>query len=49
VEVDCEPPVPAEIGDVWYCPGCARKWHYTLFVDEEEDVTAEAWFTTEIG
>lgn len=45
----CEPPLPAEIGDVWYCPGCARKFYYTLMVMEDLGMEFEAWFTNEIG
>ena len=47
-EIPCEPPIPAEIGDVWYCDGCARKFHYVLMT-LDNDVEIEAWFTSEIG
>lgn len=45
---DCIFPEDAEVGDEWYCPGCARKWYYTAMMIDDE-LEAEAWFTTEIG
>lgn len=45
---DCIFPDEAEIGDIHYCPGCARKWQYQLLIlDEEQEY--EAWFSNEIG
>lgn len=48
-DIACEPPLPAEVGDEWICPDCARKYYYVLMVLEDQGIEAEAWFTSEIG
>jgi hypothetical protein len=47
-EIPCDPPDEGEPGDVWYCPGCARRFFYTLISVEDQPV-GEAWITSEIG
>jgi hypothetical protein len=49
IDLECEPPIPAQIGDTWICPGCAIKWFYVLYNIPEENISIEAWMTTEIG
>lgn len=48
-DIPCDPPLPAEVGDQWFCPECARKFHYVLIQLEDRDVEIKAWFTSEIG
>lgn len=47
INFDCEPPHEAEVGDQWYCPGCARKFQYVLMTYGDEETEIEAWFTDE--
>lgn len=44
-DIPCMPPRFGEVGDVWYCSGCARKFHYVKMTSEDE--TMEVWFTNE--
>lgn len=48
-DIPCEPPLPAEIGDVWFCPECARKFYYVMFSLDDGHTEVEAWYTSEIG
>lgn len=50
-DIDCDPPDGAEVGDVWFCPYCARKFQrivmsWTDKLDQEHE--AEAWYTSEV-
>ena len=47
-DIDCDPPDQAEVGQIWYCPGCARKFNYSLFELEDTGEVYYAWFTMEI-
>lgn len=47
VYLPCVPPGSAEVGDVWYCPDCARRFDYVLFLQDDE-IEIEAWFTERI-
>ena len=44
--LDCDPPLIGEVGDVWYCPGCARKFTYIMMLADDVPV-GYAWFTDE--
>jgi len=46
MNVDCDPPLIGEVGDVWYCPGCARKFSYIVMLVDDLPV-GYAWFTDE--
>jgi hypothetical protein len=48
VGLPCETPLIGEVGDVWYCPECARKYYYIL-ITVDDIPAAEAWVTNEIG
>ena len=48
-DIDCLPPADFDVGDVWYCPYCARKFYRVMVRVEDQDFEAEAWFTDELG
>lgn len=48
-DITCNPPIPAEVGDQWICPECARKFTYIIITLEDWGFQSEAWFTREIG
>lgn len=47
-DIDCLPPPVGSPGDVWYCPGCARKFYYVLITIEDNNAQVEAWYTDEV-
>lgn len=47
-ELPCEFPEEGEVGDVWYCPACARKFYYVMITVDDKPV-AWAWITNEVN